>query len=57
MPLAARRLSAVRRFFLWRPGGPPSDAVVLFDGSDLSRWVISGKRDERGKPVSAGWKR
>ena len=34
----------------------PSDAVVLFDGTDLSKWVISGKRDEAGKPVPAAWK-
>ena len=39
-----------------RTGGPPSDAIVLFDGSDLSNWVIAGKRDEHGKPVSARWK-
>jgi hypothetical protein len=31
------------------PGKPPSDAVVLFDGKDLSHW-----RGEGGKP--AGWK-
>lgn len=24
------------------PGGPPSDAVILFDGRDLSHWVQSG---------------
>jgi hypothetical protein len=30
-------------------GRPPSDAVVLFDGKDLSGWV-----DKNGKP--AGWK-
>ena len=23
-----------------RPGGPPSDAIVLFDGTDLSRWGV-----------------
>jgi Domain of Unknown Function (DUF1080) len=28
------------------PGHPPSDAVVLFDGKDLSRWV-----DKDGKPA------
>jgi Domain of Unknown Function (DUF1080) len=31
------------------PGRAPSDAVVLFDGKDLSKWV-----DKDGKP--AGWK-
>src|SRR4051794_24900873 len=31
------------------PGQPPSDAVVLFDGKDLSKWHGDG-----GKP--AGWK-
>jgi hypothetical protein len=31
------------------PGRPPSDAIVLFDGKDLSQW-----RSEKGGP--AGWK-
>ena len=26
-----------------KPGDPPSDAVVLFDGKDLSRWTAGGK--------------
>ncbi|RME89480.1 MAG: DUF1080 domain-containing protein, partial [Verrucomicrobia bacterium] len=28
------------------PGGPPSDAIVLFDGKDLSAW-----RDAKGGPA------
>lgn len=31
------------------PGTPPSDAVVLFDGKDLSKWAGSGGKE-------AGWK-
>jgi len=27
-----------------RPGDPPSDAIVLFDGKDLSKWETRGKR-------------
>src|SRR2546421_10239546 len=33
------------------PGAPPSDAIVLFDGKDLSRW----EQDEKGKMVAAKW--
>jgi hypothetical protein len=39
-----------------RPGQPPSDAVVLFDGRDLSQWVAHGKGKDRGKMVPPGWK-
>lgn len=35
------------------PGPPPSDAVVLFDGHDLSKWVMLS-RD--GKVEPPGWK-
>jgi 3-keto-disaccharide hydrolase len=38
------------------PGGPPSDAVVLFDGKDLSKWVQIGKGREKGKTVEPRWK-
>ncbi len=34
-----------------KPGLPPSDAIVLFDGKDLSKWTVSSK----GKPV-VDWK-
>ena len=36
-----------------RPGDPPSDAIVLFDGKDLSHWVTKGKN---GETLPAGWK-
>ena len=35
------------------PGGPPSDAIVLFDGKDLSQWK-SGRGGEAKWPVEAG---
>jgi hypothetical protein len=34
------------------PGAPPSDAIVLFDGKDLSKWV--GMKG--GKEVPPAWK-
>lgn len=37
-----------------KPGDPPSDAIVLFDGKDLSKWVDSGKGS--GQPGTAKWK-
>ncbi len=38
------------------PGAPPSDAVVLFDGKDLSKWQQEGRGADRGKMVDAQWK-
>jgi hypothetical protein len=38
------------------PGGPPSDAIVLFDGKDLSKWQQRGRGAEAGKMVDAQWK-
>jgi len=37
------------------PGAPPSDAIVLFDGKDLSKWCQAGKGAEAGKLVDAKW--
>jgi hypothetical protein len=34
------------------PGSPPSDAVVLFDGSDLSHW----RGEKQGQLIEPGWK-
>ena len=39
------------------PVPPPSDAIVLFDGGDLSEWLQTGKRgQERGKTMEPRWK-
>ncbi len=38
------------------PGGAPSDAIVLFDGSDLSKWAQRGQGADRGTLVDARWK-
>ena len=38
-------------------GQPPSDAIVLFDGKDLSKWESSNPPAERGqRPAPAPWK-
>jgi len=38
-------------------GQPPSDAIVLFDGKDLSKWESSSPTSERGgRPDPAPWK-
>jgi hypothetical protein len=39
-----------------RCGDPPSDAVVLFDGKDLSHWVQRGRGADRGKLTEPKWK-
>jgi hypothetical protein len=38
------------------PGAPSSDAIVLFDGTDLSHWMQHGRGAERGKEIDAAWK-
>ena len=35
-----------------RPGRPPSDAIVLFDGTDLSKWT----GEQKGHAVEPKWK-
>lgn len=32
-----------------RAGAPPSDAIILFDGTDLSQWVREGRRTDPTK--------
>jgi hypothetical protein len=38
------------------PGAPPSDAIVLFDGKDLSKWAQRGRGADAGKLVEPKWK-
>ena len=38
------------------PGPPPSDAIILFDGKDLSHWGQHGRGFERLRTVPARWK-
>ncbi len=38
------------------PGAPPSDAILLFDGKDLSKWEQAGRGPDRDKMVDARWK-
>src|SRR5215510_7066709 len=37
------------------PFAAPSDAIVLFDGKNLSKWAQDGRDAERGKLVDAKW--
>lgn len=37
-------------------GQPPSDAIVLFDGKDLSRWEQRGRGADRAKMFEPKWK-
>lgn len=34
-----------------QPGRAPSDAIILFDGTNFDRWTSDGKRDAKGKPI------
>jgi hypothetical protein len=38
------------------PGGAPSDAVVLFDGSNLSKWYQRGRGQNRNQILDPQWK-
>ena len=38
------------------PGAAPSDAIVLFDGKDLSKWDQHGRGADSAKLVDAQWK-
>jgi hypothetical protein len=39
-----------------RPGRPPSDAIVLFDGKDLSQWVRRSREGGPNQSEAPGWK-
>jgi len=37
------------------PYAPPSDAIALFDGKDLSKWAQAGRGADNGKIIDAKW--
>jgi hypothetical protein len=37
------------------PGAAPSDAIVLFDGRDLSKWGHAGRGADAGKIIDTKW--
>jgi hypothetical protein len=37
------------------PFAPPSDATVLFDGTDLSKWAQRGRGPDSGKLIAPKW--
>src|ERR1035438_4710864 len=37
------------------PYAPPSDATILFDGKDLSKWAQLGRGANTGKLVDPAW--
>jgi hypothetical protein len=38
-----------------QPGAPPSDAIVLFDGKDLSKWYHAGRGANSSQMLPAQW--
>jgi len=38
------------------PGSPPSDAVLLFNGKDLSNWIRIPRRDDKDRSEQPKWK-
>lgn len=38
------------------PGDPPSDAIVLFNGKDLSAWLSTPPKGKTGGPAAPAWK-
>ena len=39
-----------------QPGRPPSDAIVLFDGKDLSQWRGKDNEAQNGRSRRTTWK-
>jgi len=39
-----------------KPGSPPSDAIVLFDGADLSQWQLAARGQRQAAGDAPKWK-